>query len=208
MTVVIGVLALQGSFKEHIAMLAKCGCECREIRTRADLLALDLAGIIIPGGESSVISGLLEKFDMMRTLRDRIHGEERLPVWGTCAGMILMCDRIEGQCSGGQSSVGGLDCTVHRNYFGSQYESTTISVDNPLGPDCAPVDVHLIRAPIIKKSEIRIPESQYTVLVERDDNVYCMTHRNILVSAFHPELNIHDLSWHSYFVGGVQSHPK
>jgi 5'-phosphate synthase pdxT subunit len=117
----VGVLALQGSFNEHIAALRRLGVQGVEIR-KADQL-LTVSSLIIPGGESTTMAKLAEYHNLFPALREFVKMGK--PVWGTCAGLIFLADRAVGQKEGGQELVGGLDCTVHRNFFGSQVMSLT-----------------------------------------------------------------------------------
>ncbi|KAG8655273.1 hypothetical protein MANES_04G022200v8 [Manihot esculenta] len=115
----VGVLALQGSFNEHIAVLRRLGVKGVEIRKPEQLQ--DVSYLIIPGGESTTMAKLAEYHNLFPALREFVKTGK--PVWGTCAGLIFLADKAIGQKTGGQELVGGLDCTVHRNYFGSQIQS-------------------------------------------------------------------------------------
>ncbi|PKI62607.1 hypothetical protein CRG98_017029 [Punica granatum] len=116
---VVGVLALQGSFNEHIAALRRLGVKGVEVRKPEQLQYV--SSLIIPGGESTTMAKLAEFHNLFPALRDFV--KMRKPVWGTCAGLIFLADKVVGQKSGGQELIGGLDCTVHRNFFGSQLQS-------------------------------------------------------------------------------------
>ncbi|MED6167971.1 hypothetical protein PIB30_007640 [Stylosanthes scabra] len=113
---VVGVLALQGSFNEHIAALKRLGVKGVEIRKPEQLQSV--SSLIIPGGESTTMAKLAEYHNLFPALREFV--EMGKPVWGTCAGLIFLANKATGQKTGGQKLVGGLDCTVHRNFFGSQ----------------------------------------------------------------------------------------
>jgi pyridoxal 5'-phosphate synthase pdxT subunit len=115
----IGVLALQGAFIEHIKMLRRLGVEAVEVRKAEQLDGLD--GLIIPGGESTTMGLIAERWGLVEPLRRWVHSGQ--PTWGTCAGMILLAERATGQKQGGQPLLGGLEVTVNRNYFGRQTES-------------------------------------------------------------------------------------
>lgn len=142
----IGVLALQGDVREHQLVLDELGVPHREVRTAGDLAGID--GLIIPGGESSVIDKLSRIFDLREPLIAAIAGG--LPVFGTCAGLILLSDTIVGAIDG-QLTFGGLSTTVERNAFGGQVESFETSIDMPvIGGE--PVRAAFIRAPIIRSA--------------------------------------------------------
>ncbi|XP_023522767.1 probable pyridoxal 5'-phosphate synthase subunit PDX2 [Cucurbita pepo subsp. pepo] len=113
---IVGVLALQGSFNEHIAALRRLGVKGVEIRKPEQLL--NVASLIIPGGESTTMAKLADLHNLFPALREFVRMGK--PVWGTCAGLIFLANKATGQKTGGQELVGGLDCTVHRNFFGSQ----------------------------------------------------------------------------------------
>ena len=123
----IGVLALQGDVREHGAALTRCGAEVRTVRRPAELDGLD--GIVLPGGESTTMSKLAVAFEIFEPLRDRLRAG--LPALGTCAGMIMLADRILDPRSG-QQTFGGLDITVRRNAFGRQIDS--FESDGPNDP--------------------------------------------------------------------------
>uniref|UniRef100_A0A7C9DKQ6 glutaminase n=1 Tax=Opuntia streptacantha TaxID=393608 RepID=A0A7C9DKQ6_OPUST len=123
----IGVLAFQGSFNEHIAALRRIGVKGVEVRKPQQLQ--DVTGLIIPGGESTTMAKLAEYHDMFPALREFVKMGK--PVWGTCAGLIFLANRAYGQKAGGQELVGGLDCTVHRNFFGSQIQSFEAEITVP-----------------------------------------------------------------------------
>ena len=118
-TLTIGVLALQGAFLEHIKILRQLGAQAVEVRKPVQLTALD--GLIIPGGESTTMGLIAERWGLVEPLRQWVHSQR--PTWGTCAGMILLAEHATGQKQGGQPLLGGLDITVNRNYFGRQTES-------------------------------------------------------------------------------------
>ncbi|MFK4813105.1 pyridoxal 5'-phosphate synthase glutaminase subunit PdxT, partial [Devosia sp. ZW T5_3] len=138
----IGVLALQGGVREHAAMLQGLGADVRLVKKVEDLEGID--GLVLPGGESSVIDRLSRSFGLADPLRDAIAAG--LPVLGTCAGLILLAERLENPAPG-QQTFGGLDVTVRRNAFGSQRDSfdAAIAVSGIAGE----IDVSFIRAPIV-----------------------------------------------------------
>ncbi len=186
----IGVLALQGAFAEHIAILRHLGVEAVEVRTPGQLEGLD--GLILPGGESTTMGLVAERWGLVEPLRAWVHAGK--PTWGTCAGMILLADHAIGQKQGGQPLIGGLHVTVNRNHFGRQLDSfeTTLTVpsfDPPVSPGI------FIRAPAITElGEDVLP------LAELPGPVYVAVCQGpILATAFHPELTP-DTRWHRLFV--------
>ena len=186
----IGVLALQGAFAEHVAILRRLGADAVEVRTPAHLEGLD--GLILPGGESTTMGLVAERWGLVEPLRAWVHGGK--PTWGTCAGMILLADQATGQKQGGQPLIGGLHVTVNRNYFGRQVDSfeTTLSVpsfDPPVSPGI------FIRAPAITDLGEGVDS-----LAELPGPVHVAVCQGpILATAFHPELTP-DIRWHALFV--------
>lgn len=186
----IGVLALQGAFAEHIAILRRLGADAIEVRTPAQMEGLD--GLILPGGESTTMGLVAERWGLVEPLRAWVHGGK--PTWGTCAGMILLADRATGQKQGGQPLIGGLHVTVNRNYFGRQADSfeTTLNVpsfDPPISPGV------FIRAPAITELGADVEP-----LAELPGPVYVAVCQGpILATAFHPELTL-DTRWHRLFI--------
>lgn len=185
----VGVLALQGDVAEHSAMLRSAGATPHLIKQAAQLDAVD--GLIIPGGESTTIGKLLRRFEILEPLRDRI--AQGFPVYGTCAGMILLANEIE-EPAIDQPSIGGMDITVRRNAFGRQRESFETDLEVPaLG--ASPLHAVFIRAPVATRVG-----SQVEALASLEDGrVVAARQGNILVSSFHPELT-NDDRMHRYFV--------
>lgn len=196
----IGVLALQGSFSEHIAILERLGVEPPAVKLPKDLVGLD--GLIIPGGESTTIGKLATTYRLKDELR-RL-GEDGLPIWGTCAGMILLAREIEGAI---QPHLGLMDIAVERNAFGRQVESFEADLAIPVLESVSseeekgkPFRAVFIRAPSIK----RVGEG-VEVLAALDDGVIAAARqRNLLATAFHPELT-EDTRFHRYFLKMVES---
>ncbi|XP_047942438.1 probable pyridoxal 5'-phosphate synthase subunit PDX2 isoform X2 [Salvia hispanica] len=124
---VVGVLALQGSFNEHIAVLRRLGVKGVEVRKPEQLQSV--RALIIPGGESTTMAKLAEYHNLFPALREFVKMGN--PVWGTCAGLIFLADKAVGQKTGGQELIGGLNCTVHRNFFGSQIQSFEAELSVP-----------------------------------------------------------------------------
>ena len=192
----LGVLALQGAFREHIAMLKRLNVEAVEVRLAQELDGLD--GLIIPGGESTSMGLVAERWGLVEPLRRWVRGGK--PTWGTCAGMILLAENATGQKLGGQALIGGLDVTVNRNYFGRQVDSFEANLDVPALGD-APFHAVFIRAPAITAVAEGI-ETLATVasLGDETESVIAAVRKGpILATAFHPELT-DDLRWHRYFV--------
>lgn len=189
----VGVLALQGDVREHLRMLGESGADAIAIKREEQLDEVD--GLVIPGGESTTIGKLLRRFELLEPLQQLVrHG---FPVYGTCAGMILLADQIEG-AGVDQPAIGGMDITVQRNAFGRQRESFETDVEVPeLGPE--PFDAVFIRAPLIKRLGAEVE-----ALARLDaDRVVAARQGNLLVSSFHPELT-DDPRMHDLFVGMVQ----
>lgn len=190
----VGVLALQGDVREHIRVLTGLGAEVAPVRRPEELQ--DVQGLVLPGGESSVIDKLSRAFGMQQPIREAIAGG--LPVYGTCAGLILLADRITDGIEG-QQSVGGLDVTVRRNAFGSQVDSFEVDLDVPvLGPD--PVHAVFIRAPLVEEAG-RGVEALATLA---DGRVVAVRQGPLLGTAFHPEIT-GEYRFHELFLDAVRS---
>ena len=186
----IGVLALQGAFAEHRKMLKKLGIESFEIRKKSDLSNAvnnnDIDGLIIPGGESTVIGKLLYDLDLFDDIKKLIL--EGLPVFGTCAGLILLAKEIENDS---RTYLGAMDIKVRRNAYGRQLGSFfTESEFKGIGV----IPMTFIRAPYISSVGKNVE-----ILSEVDGNVVAAKENNILVTSYHPELN-DDLKVHKFFV--------
>jgi pyridoxal 5'-phosphate synthase pdxT subunit len=172
---VTGVLAYQGDVREHLAALAAVGAEAREVRTPAELEQVD--GLIVPGGESTVIGKLAHRYGLLEPLRERARAG--LPVFGTCAGMIFLAREVEGPP---QHLLGVMDVRVRRNAFGRQVASFETEFDVK-GLDGGPVSAVFIRAPWISD-----PGPEVEVLAEVDGRVVAARQGDLLATAFHPEL--------------------
>jgi pyridoxal 5'-phosphate synthase pdxT subunit len=172
---VIGVLAYQGDVREHLRALAAAGADAVEVRTLADLDRVD--GLVVPGGESTVIGKLADRYGLLQPLRERARAG--LPVLGTCAGMILLAREVEGPP---QHLLGVLDVRVRRNAFGRQVASFEAEVDVK-GLDGGPVPAAFIRAPWVAEAG---PDVE--VLAELDGRVVAVRQGDLLATAFHPEL--------------------
>lgn len=193
MRMLIGVLALQGSFAEHIHSLTRLGVPTREVRLPADLDGVH--ALIIPGGESTTIGKLLALTGLDRAIQARADAE--MPIWGTCAGMILLGTDVgdSGSRVGEpQPLLGLMDMCLRRNAFGSQLDSFETSLTAPAVVDY-PVPAIFIRAPII---ETVGPEVQVLACLPEGRPV-AARQGQFLATAFHPELG-EDLAFHRYFV--------
>lgn len=190
MTIRIGVLALQGAFIEHIHALKKLGADCFEIRQKADLSGGRLDGLVLPGGESTVISKLLRELDLFDDLKSLIQGG--LPVFGTCAGLILLASDISNsRCS----YFGTMDITAKRNAYGRQMGSFKTKSDFA---DIGNIDMTFIRAPLIERVG-----DDVEVLATVENKIVAARQGNMLATSFHPELT-DDLSVHKYFLGYIR----
>lgn len=184
----VGVLALQGDFREHIAVFAGLGITAKPVRRAEELSEID--GLVIPGGESSVMDKLSRTFGLAEPLKAAI--ADGLPVYGTCAGLIMLADTVLDAIPG-QQSLGGLDVAVRRNAFGNQLDSFETDLDIPELGD-PPVHAAFIRAPIVES----VGES-VTVLSALDDGrVVAVEQGNLLGTSFHPEIT-GETRFHSYF---------
>ncbi|MDX3381671.1 pyridoxal 5'-phosphate synthase glutaminase subunit PdxT [Streptomyces niveiscabiei] len=192
-TPVIGVLALQGDVREHLVALAAADAVARPVRRPEELAEVD--GLVLPGGESTTISKLAVLFGLLEPLRARVRAG--MPVYGTCAGLILLADKILDPRSG-QETVGGIDMIVRRNAFGRQNESFEAEVA-VRGVDGAPVDGVFIRAPWVESVGARVE-----VLAEYDGHVVAVRQGNALATSFHPELT-GDHRVHALFVDMVRA---
>ncbi|ETV74715.1 pyridoxal 5'-phosphate synthase, glutaminase subunit Pdx2 [Aphanomyces astaci] len=202
----IGVLALQGAFEEHIDMLKQVGADAVEVRLPADLAGLD--ALVFPGGESTAIAKVAERWGMIEPLKQWVH--DKKPIWGTCAGMILLAHSARHAKQGGQALIGGLDVEVSRNFFGAQIRSFEQQIQGPPGYGDEPYTAVFIRAPaIVSVGEhidvlSEISHAQPADGSDPTDVIVAARKDNILVTAFHPELTS-DTRWHQYFVEQIVS---
>lgn len=191
---VVGVLALQGDFREHCKMLREVGAEAREVRLPADLEGLD--GLIIPGGESTTIGKLMVAYDLQEPLRRLI--ASGVPVWGTCAGLILLARETDNALAG-QPLLATMHVRVKRNAFGSQGESFEADLKVPaLGePDFHAV---FIRGPSVE----RVDKGVEVLATLEDGTMVAVREGHLLGTAFHPEVT-GDPRFHAYFLRMVQA---
>jgi 5'-phosphate synthase pdxT subunit len=190
---IIGVLALQGDFREHIQAIQACGHEALEVRRVSELDQCQ--ALILPGGESTTIALLARNYGLIEPLRKRIG--EGLPTYGSCAGMILLANRIVDGVEG-QETFGGIDMTVRRNAFGRQVDSFESELDFA-GHQLRAV---FIRAPWVEDlgSEVEVISTVKTPAGEI--HPVAVRHKHLLATSFHPELT-HDLAVHRYFFDEV-----
>ena len=197
MTTTIGVLALQGDVREHLAALAAVGARGVPVRRTSELDAVD--ALVLPGGESTTIDKLLRAFDLFGPVRDRLRAG--MPAYGSCAGMILLADRVLDGTSD-QQTLGGMDVTVRRNAFGRQVASfeTDLRID---GIDGDPVHAVFIRAPWVEQVG---PAAQVLGRVEGGPTagtIVAVRQGPLLVTSFHPEVT-GDTRVHRLFVEMVR----
>lgn len=192
-TPVIGVLALQGDVREHLIALASADAVARPVRRPEELAEVD--ALVIPGGESTTMSKLAVLFGMLEPLRERVRAG--MPVYGTCAGMIMLADKLlDGRED--QETLGGIDMIVRRNAFGRQNESFEAQVDFA-GIEGGPVEGVFIRAPWVESVGGAVE-----VLATYDGHTVAVRQGNVLATSFHPELTGDDRV-HAYFVDMVRA---
>ena len=191
--VTIGVLALQGDVREHLAALEAAGATAVEVRRVVELAAVD--GLVIPGGESTTIGKLLDIFDLLTPLQAAV--AQGLPVFGSCAGMILLStELLDGRPD--QPTLAALDMTVRRNAFGRQVDSFEVELDVEGVPGGA-VHAVFIRAPVVERTGKHVH-----VLARVDGRTVAVRDERCLATAFHPELG-GDARMHAMFVEMVRN---
>ena len=196
-TTTIGVLAVQGDVREHVRTLDDLGVRAITVRRTSELEACD--GLVVPGGESTTMAKLARTFDLFEPIRQRV--KEGMPAFGTCAGMIMLADRIE-DGTRDQETLGGLDITVRRNAFGRQVDSFEGDLDFA-GLD-APVHAIFIRAPWVEAVGERVE-----VLARVEDGaaagrIVAVRQGSLMATSFHPEVG-GDSRVHRLFVDLVRS---
>jgi len=186
----IGVLALQGDVVEHLSALEESGVQALPVKSKEDLDRVD--GLIIPGGESTTVMKLLDRFELAEPVTARTR--EGMPLWGTCMGMIVVARDVIGTP---QRTLGLMDISVRRNAFGRQNESAEISLPIPAltGKDFPAI---FIRAPWVERAGRAVE-----VLAERDGRAVMVRQENMLATSFHPELS-RDRRVHEYFMKMVR----
>ena len=186
----VGVLALQGNVVEHVRALEEAGAHAVAVKTAAQLAAVE--GLIVPGGESTTVMKLLERFALDQPLRERV--QNGMPLWGTCMGLIVAAHDVAGMPD--QPTLDLIDVTVRRNAFGRQAASAEMLLDIPeLGPQ--PFPAVFIRAPWIERTGPAV-----RTLASVDGHGVLVRQGHLLGSSFHPELSA-DRRLHAYFLGMV-----
>jgi pyridoxal 5'-phosphate synthase pdxT subunit len=192
--VLIGVLALQGDVVEHLNALERCDATAIPVKTPADLARVD--ALILPGGESTTVMKLLERFGLGRPIVERTRAG--MPLWGTCMGMIVAAHDVVGL---DQPTLGLIDITVRRNAFGRQNDSALVKLAIPaLGS--MPFPAIFIRAPWIERHGRKVE-----LLAEREGHGVMAREGNVLATSFHPELGT-DARVHRYFLQMVRQQGK
>ena len=187
----VGVLALQGDVREHIQSLLECGVQAFPVRRSSEIESID--ALILPGGESTTIAQLAEVFDVYELIKGRI--EQGMPVYGSCAGMILLAKEIL-DAKVGQKTFGGIDITVRRNAFGRQVDS--FESDIPF----ADGSTDLIRAVFIRAPWVEKVGESVQILASVDSHPVAVRTSTALATSFHPELT-GDNRIHRYFIEQV-----
>ena len=187
----VGVLALQGDVREHISALIACGINPVEVRRPSELEDVD--ALVIPGGESTTIAQLSEIFDLYQPIKNRI--DAGMPVYGSCAGMILLADSIL-DAKQGQKTFGGLEITVRRNAFGRQVDSFETDIAFADGSD------QLTRAVFIRAPWVEKVGSGIEILATVDSHPVAVRSKTLFATSFHPELTA-DHRIHRYFIEEV-----
>lgn len=188
----VGVLALQGAFTEHEDMLSRLGAECFEIRRKQDLTR-PMDGLVLPGGESTVMGKLLRELELFQPLKEKIL--EGLPAFGTCAGLLLLAETIENR---GSPCFGTMPITAVRNAYGRQLGS----FQTQGAFDGREIPMTFIRAPYVKSVGAGVE-----ILSETDGRITAARWRNQLVTAFHPELT-KEAAVHQYFLAIISEGMK
>ncbi len=186
----VGVLALQGDFREHLLALEECGVLASTVRRPSELAAVD--ALVIPGGESTAIANLARSFDIFEPLKARI--ASGMPVYGSCAGMILLADRVLDPAVG-QETFGGLDITVRRNAFGRQVDSFETDLEFA-GITNLPVRAVFIRAPWVESVGATVE------VLATYEHAVAVRQGGLLATSFHPELT-GDNRIHRFFIESV-----
>lgn len=191
MNKIIGILGMQGAIAEHQEILMQIPhTKTRIVKTAKDLDCID--GLILPGGESTAIGKLLDYFSLKEILQEKIISG--LPVFGTCAGLILLAKNIENQTN---THLATMDITVKRNGYGSQLDSFSTNLLIPTIDKNMPIPLVFIRAPYITKTS-----KDVQILATLDNKIIAARQKNMLISSFHPELTC-DLRFHQYFLSMI-----
>ena len=194
----VGVLALQGDFREHLHALAQCGVQGVEVRTPAELEKVD--ALIIPGGESTTIVSLAKTFEVFEPIKKQIAAG--MPTYGSCAGMIMLANHIVA-AKDGQETFGGIDITVRRNAFGRQVDSFESDIFVPAFSK-SPIRAIFIRAPWVEKVGKNVEILATYEGAGGESHPVAVRQGRLLATAFHPEIT-EDHSVHRYFLEKVCS---
>ena len=189
----IGVLALQGDFREHIKAVEECGHRAIEVRRISELDSVE--ALILPGGESTAIALLAKNYDLIDPIRTRI--TSGMPTYGSCAGMILLADRIVDGVKD-QVTFGGIDMTVRRNAFGRQVDS----FESDLSFDGHSLHAIFIRAPWVEEISSSVEVISAVTTPDGQSHPVAVRQNHLMATSFHPELT-HDLAVHRYFIDEV-----
>lgn len=189
----IGVLALQGDFREHLLATKQAGHAALSVRRSEELAEVD--ALILPGGESTTIAQLARTFDLFTDIKKRI--ANGMPVYGSCAGMILLADRIVGGAAG-QETFGGIDMTVRRNAFGRQVDS----FESDLNFDGSEMHAVFIRAPWVEELSNSVQVLSDVIAADGKGHPVAVRQGALFATSFHPELTA-DLRVHRYFFDQV-----
>ena len=193
----VGVLALQGDFREHIIALTHCQVEATEVRRVSELEKID--ALIIPGGESTTIVSLAKTFEIFEPIKKRI--ASGMPTYGSCAGMIMLADEIlDGRSD--QETIGGIDITVRRNAFGRQVDS--FETDLAIKDFKESFRAVFIRAPWVERVGSSVEVLATFKTENNEDHPVMVRQGSLLATAFHPELT-NDNRVHEYFVQMAKS---
>ena len=193
---VVGVFALQGNVREHLAMLAQVGVEGRPVRRPSELA--EVAALVLPGGESTTMDKLARSFELFEPLQKRI--ADGMPTFGTCAGMIMLANEITGGIDG-QETLGGLDVTVRRNAFGRQVDSFEADLD--FAAFDSPYHAVFIRAPWVERVGREVEVLASVSQGPAAGRIVAVRHDRLLATSFHPEMT-GDARLHGYFADMVR----
>jgi 5'-phosphate synthase pdxT subunit len=196
---VIGVLALQGDVREHLGVLREQGADAVPVRRPEELAAVD--GLVLPGGESTTMVKLADRFGLLEPLRAAVRAG--LPAYGSCAGMILLADRLL-DAPADQTTVGGIDVTVRRNAFGRQVDSFESEIELT-GIDGGPLHAVFIRAPWVEDAGEGVEVLGRVVGGPADGKIVAVRQGDLVATSFHPELT-GDRRVHALFVDIVRRH--
>ena len=195
---VVGVLAVQGDVREHATALRECGAAVLAVRRPTELERVD--ALVIPGGESTTMDKLVRAFDLYEPLRERI--KRGMPVFGSCAGMIMLADRIA-DGTADQRTLGGMDVTVRRNAFGRQVESFETDLDVAVFGQGPPLHAVFIRAPWVEDAGSGVDVLATVAAGPAAGRIVAVRQAALLATAFHPELT-GDLRVHRLFLDMVK----